>query len=296
MKLTVDRLRQEGPSVEVVVSEGASFGTAAHGAREPHRHDYHEICWARSGSGLHLIDGRPSPVVPGTLTLIGRGQVHVFERGSGIVGASVRFREELLAGRSVTRALLGSLLDPRGCRIVPVPSADVPRLEGIHEALTAETSRPADSRSIDAQHHLLATLLLWVDRWYEEASADQSCADDADARLYARFLSLLDRDFARHHDTGYYATALAAPPAHLSRALARVSGRTAKELITDRVMVEAARLMRFTDLAVGEVAFCVGFDDQFYFSRAFKRRYGESPLAYRARLRGVPLQSRPPAA
>ena len=56
-----------------------------------------------------------------------------------------------------------------------------------------------------------------------------------------------------------------------------------------------ARLLRFTDLAVGEVAFHIGFDDQFYFSRAFKRRYGESPLAYRARLRGLPLRSQPPA-
>jgi AraC family transcriptional regulator, transcriptional activator of pobA len=285
MRLTVDRLRREGPSVEVVPSAGDSFGTAAQGPREPHRHDYHEICWARSGSGLHLIDGWPSPVVPGTLTLIGRGQVHVFERGSRIVGASVRFGEELLADRSVTRALPGWLLDPRGRRMVPVPPADVPRLDGIHEVLAAETSRPFDSRSIDVQRHLLATLLLWVARWYDEASAERRCADDADAQLYARFLSLLDRDFARHHDTGYYATALAAPPAHLSRALARVSGRTAKELITDRVMIEAARLMRFTDLAVGAAAIRVGFDDQFYFSRAFKRRYGESPLAYRARLR-----------
>jgi AraC-like DNA-binding protein len=119
--------------------------------------------------------------------------------------------------------------------------------------------------------------------------------EDADAQLYARFLALLDRDFARRHDTGYYATTLATPSAHLSRALARVSGRTAKELITDRVMVEAARLLRFTGMAVGEVAAQVGFDDQFYFSRAFKRRYGESPLAYRDRLRGRPLRSRPPA-
>jgi AraC-like DNA-binding protein len=188
------------------------------------------------------------------------------------------------------------LLDPHGRRNVHVPSAHVPHLEGIHQALAAETARPLDSRSIEVQRYLLATLLLWVDRWYEDASAEQGCTDDADAQLYARFLSLLDRDFACHHDTRHYATALAAPPAQLSRVLARISGRTSKELITDRVMVEAARLLRFTDLAVGEVAFRIGFDDRFYFSRAFKRRYGESPLAYRVRLRGLPLRSQSPGA
>lgn len=291
-RLAVERLPQAGPLVEVVPSLGDSFGTAADGPREPHRHDYHQICWTRSGSGLHLIDGRPSPVVPGTLTLIGRGQVHVFERGSHIVGASVNFGEELLADRSVTRAHPGWLLDPHGCRIVPVPSADILRLEGIHEALAAETDRPFDSRSVDVQRHLLAVLLLWVERWYQEAPAGRRHTDDSDAELHARFLTLLDRDFARRHDTGYYASTLAVQPASLSRALARVSGHTAKELITDRVMLEAARLLCFTDLGVGEIAFQVGFDDQFYFSRAFKRRYGESPLACRARLRGVQLRSR----
>jgi AraC family transcriptional regulator, transcriptional activator of pobA len=51
-------------------------------------------------------------------------------------------------------------------------------------------------------------------------------------------------------------------------------------------MLEAARLLRFTDLSVGEIAFRVGLGDQLYFSRAFKRHYGESPVAYRDRLRG----------
>ena len=72
----------------------------------------------------------------------------------------------------------------------------------------------------------------------------------------------------------------------LSRALSAVTGRGTKELVTERRMLEAARLLRFTDLSVGEVAFRAGFGDQLYFSRAFKRRFGEAPMAYRERLRG----------
>ena len=72
----------------------------------------------------------------------------------------------------------------------------------------------------------------------------------------------------------------------LSRALARVTGRSTKELITDRRMLEASRLLRFTDMTVGEVAFRAGFADQLYFSRAFKRHRGDAPKAYRERVRG----------
>ena len=72
----------------------------------------------------------------------------------------------------------------------------------------------------------------------------------------------------------------------LSRALSHVTGRATKDLILDRVMLEAARLLRFTDLGVGEVARWVGFDDPLYFSRAFKRRHGEPPQGYRDAARG----------
>jgi AraC family transcriptional regulator, transcriptional activator of pobA len=77
------------------------------------------------------------------------------------------------------------------------------------------------------------------------------------------------------------------PAPALARALVRRTGRTTKELITDRVMLEAARLLRHTDRTVGEIAFEVGFSDPLYFSRAFKRSDGRSPQAYREAARGA---------
>jgi AraC family transcriptional activator of pobA len=220
------------------------------------------------------------------MTIIGRGQVHVFERASSLYGAVVRFGDELLHGDPAARANPGWLLGSRGARTVAVPAGDVPRLEATIEALAAETRRPADSRSIDLQRHLLSALLLWVERWYEATRTQQRDADDADLQLYRRFVDVLERDFARHHHAGHYAGELRVPQSVLSRALSEVTGRGTKELITDRRMLEAARLLRFTDLTVGEVAFRAGFSDQLYFSRAFKRHHGQAPMAYRERLRG----------
>jgi AraC family transcriptional regulator, transcriptional activator of pobA len=166
---------------------------------------------------------------------------------------------------------------------VQVPPSDVPRLESTLASLAAETRRPADACSLDLQRHLLSAVLLWVERWYDASRTQQRDADDAEVQLYRRFVDALERDFARHHDVGHYADALRVPPAALSRALSHVTGRATKEHITDRVMLEAARLLRFTDLSVGEIAYRVGLEDQMYFSRAFKRHYGVSPLAYRDR-------------
>jgi AraC family transcriptional activator of pobA len=286
-ELAFDRLPEAGPSLEVVLVENERYGDATdRGPRRPHRHDYHELVWTRRGSGRHLIDGEVSTVEPNTVTIIGRGQVHVFERASGLSGALVRFGDELLLGAPAVRAHPGWLLGERRVRRVTVPAGDVPRLEATLRTLAAETARPPDSRSLDLQRHFLSVLLLWIERWYEAVRTEQRDADDAELQLYRRFVEVLERDFARHHDARHYADDLAVPQSVLSRALTDVSGRGTKELITDRRMLEAARLLRFTDLSVGEVAFRAGFGDQLYFSRAFRRRMGEAPTAYRDRLRG----------
>ena len=284
--LVVDRLPDAGTPLEVVFLAGATFGEDGAGVREPHRHDYHELIWTREGSGEHRIDGRPSPVRPGTVTLIGRGQVHVLQRASGVTGAVLRFGEELVHPGADARAAPAWLLGGRGERTVPVPPSDAGPLEAALAALHAETSRPPDPRSAEVQRHLLTAVLLWVERWYDDARTERRDADDADVQLFRRFAAVLERDFARHHDAAHYADALAVPQAQLSRALSHVTGRTTKQLITDRVMLEAARLLRFTDLTVGEIAFRTGYTDPLYFSRAFKRHAGLAPQAYRDEARG----------
>jgi AraC family transcriptional activator of pobA len=286
-RLFLERLPEEVSSLDVGLLEDMQIGPgAAWESRDPHRHDFHELIWTREGSGRHLIDGEVSLVEPSTVTLIGRGQVHVFERARGVSGAVVRFRGELLYGDATASANPSWLAGIRVARRVPVPAEDVRRWESIIRTLADETRRPADSWSIDVQRHLLAVLLLWVERWFEAMQSERRDADDPELRLYRAFVELLERDFAQHHAAGYYADALRVPQAALSRSLAHVTGRTTKELITDRRMLEATRLLRFTNMNVGEVGYRAGFDDQLYFSRAFKRSTGEAPSAYRERVHG----------
>jgi AraC family transcriptional activator of pobA len=83
-------------------------------------------------------------------------------------------------------------------------------------------------------------------------------------------------------DAGHYADALGVPPAKLSR----VTARSTKELILDRVMIEAARLVRFTDMSFRQIAAATGFSDPLYFSRIFKRHRGLAPRPFRAASRG----------
>src|SRR5688572_24680888 len=164
MDFPVDQLPHPGEPAQVVWLHGMTFDASRR--RDPHRHDYHELIWVRTGGGQHLIDGAPLPVEEGTVTLIGRGQVHVFEHGEWLHGAVLRFGEELLAG-AAQRAAPSWMLAGRGGRTVAVPPGEDAELEAVLRSLEHELDRAPDVESSELQRHLISVVLLWVERWYD---------------------------------------------------------------------------------------------------------------------------------
>ncbi|MER5183742.1 AraC family transcriptional regulator [Streptomyces sp. NPDC002896] len=282
--LPVRSLPEGGPSLDVVrIRSGVPDDET--GCRLEQRQDFHTLFWVRSGTGRQVIDGEPLEVASPSLTLVGRGQVYRYEHMSDVDGAVISFGDDLLYEGSVTQVNPVWLVGRYGTQSVSVPAEDAARMDRLVDILAAEARRPHDALNVEVHRHLLLTLLLWAQRYYDDARAGGSMSDDVDARLHRRFVALLERDFTHHHDVDHYADALGVPAPLLARALSKSTGRATKALITDRVMLEASRLLRFTDLQIGEIASRVGLRNQFYFSRAFKQRYEESPQAYRTRVR-----------
>lgn len=223
-RLTVDRLAHGG-AIEVRLLDNFVVGDGP--IRTPHRHDYHELMWLRSGSGEQIVDGEVLPITPGTVTVIARGQVHQFRRARGLGGALLRITDAALT------APPGWLLGGRGGRVIAVPPTERARFEATLAALHAETVRPPDPFAPDLIAHLTATVLLWLERWHDASRAERPQADDADVALHRRFLEVLEKDYNKHHDVAHYADALAVPPAALARALSALTGRGTKELIVE---------------------------------------------------------------
>jgi len=82
-EIAFDRLPEAGASLEVLLLDNVTFHADDEcGPFRPHRHNYHELIWTREGTAKHIIDGEVSRVDPNEITLIGRSQVHVFERAA----------------------------------------------------------------------------------------------------------------------------------------------------------------------------------------------------------------------
>lgn len=287
--LSVPPPRQRGSGrVDVTYWAPVNTGTYDVGTRGPHRHGFNELNWTRTGVALHEVDGRRYRVGPNSLLLVRRGQVHNYLEADEVSATALRFDEGLL--RLASDTPWAGLGIASAC--AHVPPAHVGYLDSVCELLYSTGAAAGDDScepQLTAKLHssLLHSLLLLFSRWQpRETSPNDTPAGSAlRSSMVHQFRDLLEEHFAKHHDVRFYASRLAIAPASLRRLLGEVTGQSTKELILDRVMVEAVRLLQFSDASVAEVAAAVGFRDALYFSRVFKRVHGRSPSAFRDHVR-----------
>lgn len=109
----------------------------------------------------------------------------------------------------------------------------------------------------------------------------------ADANLLRELKKMIELHFRTRHNGGEYADLLNIPIKKLGRIVKNHFQRTLTEIIAERIVMEAKRELNFTSKTVKEIAFYLGFDDKYHFSRYFKNKTGVSPQSYRNSLKNA---------
>ena len=101
-------------------------------------------------------------------------------------------------------------------------------------------------------------------------------------RIEDNFLNLSAGNALAERTVGQYAAALHVHPNHLNATIKQTTGRTASDFIHERLAQEAQLLVQQAKLSITEIAYQLGFENQSYFSRFFKKHTRLSPSEYRA--------------
>ncbi|SHE42771.1 transcriptional regulator, AraC family [Bacteroides luti] len=99
--------------------------------------------------------------------------------------------------------------------------------------------------------------------------------------LFESFLMSVSSNFIKERSVTFYADQLFLTPKHLSRVIKEVSGRSAGEWIDEQVILEAKARLKTLSLTVQEISDQLGFPNQSFFGKYFKRHVGMSPSDYR---------------
>ena len=96
-----------------------------------------------------------------------------------------------------------------------------------------------------------------------------------------RFNVLVEEYFKEKHQVADYAAMLNISPKTLSNLFKMYSDKTALSFINDRIIVEARRLLLFSDKTSEQITYILGYNESGHFSKFFKKQVGVSPIEFR---------------
>jgi AraC-like DNA-binding protein len=283
-----------GPDVadiEVNTLAGIRERGGPHEFLTPQRLDFDLVVRVERGTATHTVDFTDIALGPGDLLWVHAGQVHQWGRIDDIEGRVVLFGPHTLD--SATRDLIGShTVRPRShwtgadLERSPVPMA----LDLLAASADVGAAGPRGLRQA-ALGHALSTLLVHLT--LVDSGGTASTARPTH-EAYAWFRDHVDEHFRSWHQVGEYAARLGYSARTLNRLARQNTGLTAKQLVDERILLEAKRLLSHADDPVSEVGRELGFDDASNFSSWFRKQAGMTPATFRAWSRGGTARSAAP--
>jgi AraC-like DNA-binding protein len=264
------------------------------GTQQPARQrvPVHLLALLTAGRASFTVDFATYPCRPGGLLWVRPGQFVGFPP-PGIDATLVLFEPEFpyeaaMPGRSAITGAPGAAR-VQGTYWQPTGEDEEAIVDGISQ-LEIDYSRlvSGDDIPLEVLRHHLAALLLRVGRLEPEGGPGLAAAD---SEVLVRFRHAIDERFARTRQVEEYARALGCSVRTLTRASLSATGRTAKQLVDERVALEAKRLLAESDLPVAEVGARLGFTEATNFGRFFARTAGLSPGQFRAESRRLAAEA-----
>ena len=226
------------------------------------------LLWFTKGQGRITLAGSTRGYTAHNAVFIPAGVMHGFEVGPQVFGTAIYFGKE--PGMPLPA---GPLL----LRIREVHAQQ--ELNVLIDMIQREMLSDATAADRAARCHL-GLLGVWLERQAEKAAPEQ-VKPDAAKRLVARYTALMEREFRSGAGVGDMAAALGVTATHLTRCCRQACGRSAIDLLQDRRICEARRMLAETKIPVGQIGESLGFTSAAYFTRAFQNLTGKSPSAFR---------------
>lgn len=233
-----------------------------------HRHLFYAIYWIHEGSGIHFIDFKEYEVKPDRIFFVRPEQIHFLQGNACMKYSALQFTTDFMdTSFSSTQNRIAVWKD--------LTEDEIDRIRILFGQLQAESVSGLANSMVIIQSEV-NTLLLELER-----ISFLSNAFPAIPRLLQEYKELIEHDFINDRQVRNYAKRLGVSSNYLNVLTQKHLGKSALEMINERVTLEMKRLLLRTDYDISEIAYKLGFNELSYFSRFFRRNTGMSPYEFR---------------
>jgi len=250
----------------------------------PHKHSFYHFVYFTKGAGSHSIDFINFPVEAGQIYFMIPGQVHSWDFTKQPDGFIVNFSEQYINALVADPRYLDQFTFFSGManeQVILIPKEERKQIEKILELIVREGNSSEQLKDDFARMAILQLLIL-VNRYTIKDNGKQQ--GNYNSVVLRNFQKLIEQHYKEKKLTKDYAAMLYITPNHLNALAKDVTGRSAGELIRDRVLLEAKRLLVNAKMNISEIAAELEFMDNSYFTKFFKKYEGVTPEVFRKQI------------
>ena len=248
----------------------------------------HSFIYITEGEAVMTIGSKQYKTRRGELLMVPAGQVFSFNQGDVNKGYLCYFSPDVFTGGYRKHELLKDfgVISSWGFpnHICPNGQSAEFILQLFERLLSEYSEHGLDRRDILLPY--LLVLLSEINQLCQPAASSRRPALVAPA-LFPAFREMVYTHCKSKHGVKEYADLLHVTPNHLNKIVKSHTGKSPTVWIDGIILAEAKTLLRQTTLSVGKVALEMGFTDQSYFTRKFKKYEGVTPIDFRRGLKST---------
>ncbi|MFC0776999.1 helix-turn-helix domain-containing protein [Flavobacterium sp. HJSW_4] len=237
-----------------------------------HSHNYYILSFLYEGSVSHITDFEQQQVTAPAILMLDIDQVHTHPDMSDCKIVSIAFSNYFINGQH--QKFIEKVGRVFSRPFITISRAELYQLNEIVEIVKREFSAKKNNQEL-----LQALLNVLIIQCYD-LSKSYPAKNEQLEKTYNGFKLLLKENFKKQHQVKFYADSLNVTTRVLTTLVKISTFKTPKQLIEEQLLLEAKRLLYWSNLTVKEVAWQLGFETDSYFNRFFKKHSGKTPKEY----------------
>jgi AraC family transcriptional regulator, transcriptional activator of pobA len=241
---------------------------------------YFTIAWNHGQRQTVTIDGVPHDFIPNSILPLMFNQSFYFERPVDIVAWQFNREFYCIIDHDAEVSCVGFLFGMGENLFISLDDSANHKLQLLLNIFIEELNTK-DNIQNDMLLMLLKRLVIVITKLARTTYLPDEKLQDDRLDIFRKFNLLVEADFRTEHSVNYYARRLNKSPKTLSNIFALYNRKTPLQMIQERIIIEAKRLLYYTAKSVKQITYELGFEDPAYFSNFFKRHTSLSPAEFR---------------